>query len=65
MLATNMGTRRQQIEAQYVRKLLLMDVDVLLSTSGSHSVASSAATEAERAQRKIAVMIDAAKRRNS
>ena len=64
MLATNMGTGRQQIEAHYVRKGLLMDVGVLLSTSGSRSVASSAATEGERAQRKLAVMIDAAKRRN-
>jgi integrase len=67
MLSTNMGTGRTQIENHYVRKGILMDVDVLIGGGRlAHSnVVSSAATEAERAQRKIAVMIDAAKRRNS
>ncbi|ALI54577.1 tyrosine-type recombinase/integrase [Celeribacter marinus] len=66
MLAENMGTSRKQIDDHYVRKGMLMDVDVLLSTEGravQRGVAATGATEAERARRKLDAMQSAAKRR--
>jgi integrase len=66
MLAENMGTSRKQIDDHYVRKGMLMDVDVLLSTEGravQRGVAATGATEAERARRKLDAMQVAAKRR--
>lgn len=67
MLSENMGTKRKQIEDHYVRKGLSMDVDVLIGGGDfSHArVASTAATEREAAQRKLAAMRDAAIRRGS
>ena len=66
MLAENMGTSRKQIDDHYVRKGMLMDVDVLLSTEGravQRGAAATGATEAERARRKLDAMEAAAKRR--
>jgi integrase len=63
MLAENMGTGRLQIEAHYVRKGLLMDVDVLLSTGGARTAASTGITEAERAKRKLQSMRQTGHRR--
>jgi hypothetical protein len=65
MLATNMGTSRKQIDDHYVRKGLLMDVDVLLSSKvpTNRNVAATGATERGRAERKLAAMQDAAKHR--
>jgi hypothetical protein len=65
MLATNMGTGRMQIETHYVRKGLMMDVDVLLGGGNfAHSnVTTTGATERERAERKLAAMQAAAERR--
>lgn len=65
MLCTNMGTGRKQIEDHYVRKGIMMDVDVLIGGGGlAHSnVAATSATERERAQRKLDAMTAAAKRR--
>ncbi|WP_170831452.1 tyrosine-type recombinase/integrase [Jannaschia faecimaris] len=66
MLAENMGTSRKQIDDHYVRKGMLMDVDVLLSTEGravQRGAAATGATEADRARRKLDAMQAAAKRR--
>lgn len=65
MLCTNMGTSRKQIEDHYVRKGIMMDVDVLIGGGKlAHSnVAVTGATEAERAKRKLDAMAEAAKRR--
>ena len=66
MLAENMGTSRKQIDDHYVRKGMLMDVDVLLNTEGravQRGAAATGATEAERARRKLDAMQVAAKRR--
>lgn len=65
MLATNMGTGRKQIEDHYVRKGLLMDVDVLLNTGGAEgrSVAAMGKTEVQRAKRTLASLRGAAARR--
>lgn len=66
MLAENMGTSRKQIDDHYVRKGMLMDVDVLLSTDGravQRNVTATGATEAERARKKLETMEAAAKRR--
>lgn len=63
MLATNMGTGRPQLESHYVRKGLLMDVDVLLSTGGARTAASTASTEADRAKRKLQSMRQTGQRR--
>lgn len=63
MLATNMGTGRTQLESHYVRKDLLMDVDVLLSTGGARTAASTAATEVNRAKRKLQGMRQTGPRR--
>lgn len=65
MLCTNMGTKRKQIEDHYVRKGLLMDVDVLIGGGElAHSnVVATGATERERAERKLEAMREAAKRR--
>ncbi|KPA22699.1 Phage integrase family protein [Shimia sp. SK013] len=65
MLCTNMGTSRQQIEDHYVRKGIMMDVDVLIGGGDfAHSnVATTGGTERERAQRKLDAMQEAAKRR--
>jgi integrase len=66
MLCTNMGTGRPQIENHYVRKGIMMDVDVLIGGGDlAHSnVAATSATERERAQRKLDAMTAAAKRRH-
>lgn len=66
MLCTNMGTSRQQIEDHYVRKGIMMDVDVLIGGGEfAHSkVSTTGATESERAQRKLETMREAAKRRS-
>lgn len=65
MLCMNMGTSRKQIEDHYVRKGVLMDVDVLISGGDlAHSrVAATGATEAERARRKLEAMAEAAQHR--
>lgn len=65
MLATNMGTVRKQIEDHYVRKGLLMDVDILLNTGGAdgRSVAATGKTEVQRAKRTLASLRGAAARR--
>lgn len=65
MLSENMGTGRKQIEDHYVRKGIMMDVDVLIGGGNfAHSnVVTTGATEAERARRKLEAMEDAAKRR--
>lgn len=65
MLCTNMGTGRKQIEDHYVRKGIMMDVDVLIGGgSVAHSnVAATSGTERERAQRKLDAMAAAARRR--
>lgn len=65
MLAENMGTGRLQIEAHYVRKGLLMDVDTLIG-GGEYKrggVAATGATERERAARELKAMRDAEKNR--
>lgn len=66
MLATDMGTSRKQIDDHYVRKGLLMDVDVLLSSKvpTNRNAAATGATEAERARKKLEAMEPAAKRRS-
>lgn len=65
MLCTNMGTSRKQIEDHYVRKGIMMDVDVLIGEGQyAHSrVAATGATEAERARRRLEAMQAAAKQR--
>lgn len=65
MLCTNMGTSRQQIEDHYVRKGIMMDVDVLINGGKfAHSkVSTTGGTEREQAQRKLEAMREAAKRR--
>ena len=65
MLATNMGTGRTQIENHYVRKGLMMDVDVLLGGGNlAHgNMTTTGATESERARKKLDAMQDAAKHR--
>jgi integrase len=65
MLSKNMGTGRPQIESHYVRKGIMMDVDVLIGGGKlAHSnVAVTGATEAERAKRKLDAMAEAAKHR--
>lgn len=65
MLCTNMGTGRKQIEDHYVRKGIMMDVDVPIGEGQyKHSkVAVTGATEAERAQRKLRTMREAANQR--
>lgn len=65
MLCTNMGTSRQQIEDHYVRKGIMMDVDVLIGGGEfAHSkVSTTGTTESERAHRQLEAMREAAKRR--
>ena len=65
MLAENMGTGKLQIENHYVRKGLLMDVDVLLSTDGrtQRGVVATGAIERKRAERRLDNMQVAAERR--
>ena len=65
MLCTNMGTSRKQIEDHYVRKGVMMNVDVLIGggeLAHSNAVATGA-TEVERALSKLAAMREAAKHR--
>jgi integrase len=66
MLCTNMGTSRQQIEDHYVRKGIMMDVDVLIGGGKlKHSnVATTGGTERARAQQRLEAMREAAKRRS-
>lgn len=66
MLCTNMGTSRQQIEDHYVRKGIMMDVDVLIGGGEfAHSkVSTTGNTEKARAQQKLEAMREAAKRRS-
>lgn len=65
MLCTNMGTGRKQIEDHYVRKGIMMDVDVLIGGGQyTHSnIAATGLTERERAERKLEAMTKAAQRR--
>jgi len=65
MLCTNMGTGRKQIEDHYVRKGIMMDVDVLIGGGEfTHSnITTTGATERERAMRKLEAMTKAAQRR--
>ena len=58
MLSTNMGTGRQQIESHYVRKGIMMDVDVLIGGGkyARSSLRAEGGTERERNELKVADM---------